>query len=230
MFIRRTNGREQLRREIEQKVQKHSVMSFVDERSSCVCRRSRECGQRGPLGRATSKSAAESGKSDEAMKVDREESSAAVSSSVVEKTIKKRKRDKKATKSVVIDVEDVAGEEAPAVLATTATGCMVEEVDADASGNDAAKPSSRYIVFVGNLPYGMTEERLRAFLKMDDDLVEVRLPRNEKDRSRTKGYAFCELKTAAARQVRRVSTHWYRVIFLIIGLRNAFSTITRNSR
>ncbi|CEO96347.1 RRM domain-containing protein [Plasmodiophora brassicae] len=134
------------------------------------------------------------------MKVDREESSAAVSSSVVEKTIKKRKRDKKATKSVVIDVEDVAGEEAPAVLATTATGCMVEEVDADASGNDAAKPSSRYIVFVGNLPYGMTEERLRAFLKMDDDLVEVRLPRNEKDRSRTKGYAFCELKTAAARQ------------------------------
>ncbi|SPQ99285.1 unnamed protein product (mitochondrion) [Plasmodiophora brassicae] len=117
------------------------------------------------------------------MKVDREESSAAVSSSVVEKTIKKRKRDKKATKSVVIDVEDVA-----------------EEVDADASGNDAAKPSSRYIVFVGNLPYGMTEERLRAFLKMDDDLVEVRLPRNEKDRSRTKGYAFCELKTAAARQ------------------------------
>eukprot|EP00474_Spongospora_subterranea_P010146 CRZ10604.1 hypothetical protein [Spongospora subterranea] len=93
-----------------------------------------------------------------------------------------------------LNIENKFGDRA---IVTAANGVNVT-VEETAENAEVAPRRKKWITFIGNLPYGMTEERLREFLNLDSDLIEVRLPRNSKSRERIQGYAFCEFNNNAA--------------------------------
>lgn len=74
-----------------------------------------------------------------------------------------------------------------------------QKMGVDSNETAKGKPS-RYVVFVGNLPYTATKEEIMEHFKKVGDIVDIRVP-TDKDSKKPKGFAYVELKNEPAYQV-----------------------------